>query len=149
HRRDRRLSDRDQRHLPHRRPADAAIQRRRCDGSDVGRDRAQEARRLLRRAHNGRGPMTRTTTMGVLAVLALLTAAPATAQDVAPKRPSLEVLERIIETRTPQTRVEAPDHDRITARRIDIVDADGTIRMTLSGATPAPIIDGIQYKRAF
>ena len=93
--------------------------------------------------------MTRTTTMGVLAVLALLTAAPATAQDVAPKRPSLEVLERIIETRTPQTRVEAPDHDRITARRLDIVDADGTIRMTLSGATPAPIIDGIQYKRAF
>lgn len=93
--------------------------------------------------------MTRTTTMGVLAVLALLTAAPATAQDVASKRPSLEVLERIIETRTPQTRVEAPDHDRITARRIDIVDADGTIRMTLSGATPAPIIDGIQYKRAF
>ena len=93
--------------------------------------------------------MTRTTTMAALAVLALLTAAPATAQDVAPKRPSLEVLERIIETRTPQTRVEAPDHDRITARRIDIVDADGTIRMTLSGATPAPIIDGIQYKRAF
>ena len=93
--------------------------------------------------------MTRTTTMAALAVLALQTAAPATPQDVAPKRPSLEVLERIIETRTPQTRVEAPDHDRITARRIDIVDADGTIRMTLSGATPAPIIDGVQYKRAF
>jgi len=88
------------------------------------------------------------TTAGTLAALALLVAAPAAAQD-APKRPSMEVLERIIETRTPQTRVETPDHDRITARRIDIVDADGTIRMTLSGATPAPIIDGIQYKRAF
>lgn len=92
--------------------------------------------------------MTGMTTAGTLAALALLVAAPAAAQD-APKRPSMEVLERIIETRTPQTRVETPDHDRITARRIDIVDADGTIRMTLSGATPAPIIDGIQYKRAF
>lgn len=93
--------------------------------------------------------MTRTTAAGAMAVLSILIAGPAVAQDAAPTRPSLEVLERIIETRTPQTRVEAPDHDRITARRIDIVDADGTIRMTLSGATPAPIIDGIQYKRAF
>ncbi len=87
---------------------------------------------------------------GALVGLALVIAGPATAQEIAaPKRPSLEVLERIIETRTPQTRVETPDHDRITARRIDIVDADGTIRMTLSGATPPPIIDGVQYKRAF
>lgn len=61
----------------------------------------------------------------------------------------MQTLERIIETRTPETRIEAPDHDRISARRIDIVDADGTIRMTLAGATPPPIIDGIQYKRAF
>ena len=97
--------------------------------------------------------MTRMMKAGSLAGLALLIAAPASAQEAvqntAPKRPSMEVLERIIETRTPQTRVETPDHDRITARRIDIVDADGVIRMTLSGATPAPIIDGIQYKRAF
>nr|WP_313040156.1 hypothetical protein [Brevundimonas diminuta] len=90
---------------------------------------------------------------GASAVLALAIACPAAAQeaspDVAHKRPSLEVLERIIETRTPETRIETPDHDRISARRIDIVDADGTIRMTLSGATPPPIIDGVQYKRAF
>ncbi len=91
--------------------------------------------------------------VGASAAQALAIACPAAAQeaspDVAPKRPSLEVLERIIETRTPQTRIETPDHDRISARRIDIVDADGTIRMTLSGATPPPIIDGVQYKRAF
>ena len=86
---------------------------------------------------------------GALAALALLVACPAAAQDTAPKRPSLEALERIIETRTPQTRIETPDHERISARRIDIVDADGTIRMTLSGATPPPVIDGVQYKRAF
>ncbi|WP_312138583.1 hypothetical protein [Brevundimonas sp.] len=82
-------------------------------------------------------------------VLATLTAVPAMSQDAEPKRPSLDVLNRIIEDHSPQTRIETPDHDRISARRIDIVDADGTIRMTLSGETPAPIIDGIQYKRAF
>ncbi|MEG1451267.1 hypothetical protein [Brevundimonas sp.] len=82
-------------------------------------------------------------------VLASLTAMPVLAQDAEPRRPSLAVLNRIIEDRSPQTRIDAPDHDRISARRIDIVDADGTIRMTLSGETPAPIIDGIQYKRAF
>jgi len=82
-------------------------------------------------------------------VLATLTAVPAMSQDAESKRPSLDVLNRIIEDRSPQTRIEAPDHDRISARRIDIIDADGTIRMTLSGETPAPIIDGIQYKRAF
>ncbi|MGB3394519.1 MAG: hypothetical protein WA956_02215 [Stenotrophomonas sp.] len=66
-----------------------------------------------------------------------------------PARPSLETLERIIESRTPETRVAAPDQERITARRIDIVDENGVIRMTLSGRTPAPVIDGIQYKRVF
>ena len=80
---------------------------------------------------------------------ALCAASPVSASEAVPKRPSVETLERIIESRTPQTRVDAPDHDRITARRIDIVDENGVIRMTLSGRTPAPIIDGIQYRRAF
>ena len=83
------------------------------------------------------------------AVLGLAFAASSAVAQEAPRRPSVETLERIIETRTPETRVETPDRDRITARRIDIVDENGTIRMTLSGQTPAPIIDGIQYKRAF
>ncbi len=83
------------------------------------------------------------------AALGLAIAAPSVSAQEAPRRPSIETLEKIIETRIPETRVETPDHDRITARRIDIVDADGTIRMTLSGSTPPPIIDGIQYKRAF
>jgi hypothetical protein len=68
---------------------------------------------------------------------------------VSPRRPSVETLQRLIVDKAPQTRVEAPDSERITARRIDIVDEQGVIRMTLSGKTPAPIIDGIQYKRAF
>ena len=69
------------------------------------------------------------------------------AEPASPKRPSVEQLQKVIVSRSPQTRVEAADSDRITARRIDIVDEKGVIRMTLSGQTPAPIIDGIQYKR--
>lgn len=61
----------------------------------------------------------------------------------APKRPSVETLQRLIVDKAPQTRIGTPDSERITARRIDIVDDQGVIRMTLSGKTPAPIIDGI------
>ncbi len=81
-----------------------------------------------------------------LLLVGLLTAAPAIAQ---PAAPSIETLEKIIADRDPAVRVESVDHERITAKRIDIVGDDGTIRMTLAADTPAPIIDGIQYKRAF
>jgi len=81
--------------------------------------------------------------LGTLALNAYATDAPG------PKRPSVEQLQKLIVDKSPQTHVDKPDNDRITARRIDIVDEKGTIRMTLSGQTPAPIIDGIQYKRAF
>lgn len=85
-----------------------------------------------------------------LAVPFILMATPAAAQQAeAPRRPSIETLEGIIETREPEIRIETPDHDRISARRIDIVDEEGVIRMTLAADTPAPIIDGIQYRRAF
>ncbi len=86
-----------------------------------------------------------------LAVPCLLFAGSVSAQDAAeaPRRPSVETLRSIIETQDPETRVAAVDHDRITARRIDIVGDDGVIRMTLAAETPAPIIDGIQYRRAF
>ena len=66
---------------------------------------------------------------GASAALALAIPCPAAAQeaspDAAPKRPPLEVLERIIETRTPQTRIETPDHDRISARLARFIDANG------------------------
>lgn len=82
--------------------------------------------------------------------LTALAALPAAAEpSESPKRPSVETLQRLIVDKAPQTRVQTPDHERITARRIDIVDDTGVIRMTLSGKTPAPIIDGLQYKRAF
>lgn len=92
--------------------------------------------------------------MIALAVALLLTQAAPEAQaapqaNAASRRPSVEALERSILSRAPQTRVESPDHDRLTARRIDIVDENGVIRLTLAGATPGPIIDGIEYRRAF
>jgi hypothetical protein len=93
--------------------------------------------------------MIRSLCMRAFCVFVLITPAAVVSAQTAPKRPSVETLERIIASRTPETRIETPDHERITTRRIDIVDADGTIRMTLAGATPPPIIDGIQYKRAF
>jgi len=87
----------------------------------------------------------------IAAVLASLLVCPLAnaAEDPGPSRPSLSALQRIIESRSPETTVATPEHDRITAQRIDIVDENGVIRMTLSGRTPAPIIDGIQYRRAF
>jgi len=86
----------------------------------------------------------------LLLLASVLSAQPAPPQDAAsPRRPTIEQLKSIIETRSPQTRVETVDHDRIAVRRIDVVDEDGTIRMTLAAETPAPIIDGIQYRRAF
>ena len=96
--------------------------------------------------------MSRASACSACAVSILLLAAPfvAASQNPAqPKRPSLEALQRSINDRSPQLRIDAVDHERITARRIDIVGDDGTIRMTLSANTPPPIIDGIQYKRAF
>jgi len=48
-----------------------------------------------------------------------------------------------------QTRVAKVDHERLAVRRLDVVDENGVIRMTLAAPTPLPIMDGIQYKRAF
>ena len=87
--------------------------------------------------------------LGLVPLLLPFAAQAQSADADSPRRPSLQTLESIIETRDPETRIEAVDHDRISARRIDIVDEDGTIRMTLAAETPAPIIDGIQYRRAF
>jgi hypothetical protein len=61
----------------------------------------------------------------------------------------IEKLKQNILSRSPQTRATKIDHERLTARRIDIVDENGVIRMTLAAPTPAPIMDGIQYKRTF
>lgn len=83
-----------------------------------------------------------------LAGLCLAASAPAWAGDP-PSAIPLEKLEGMIADRTPQTRVEAVDQERLVVRRIDVVDENNVIRLSLASPTPAPIIDGIQYKRAF
>lgn len=90
-------------------------------------------------------------TYGALHAIALLCIPPTLHAEALKevKRPSLETIKSIILDDTPQVRVDMIDHERITAKRIDIVGDDGIIRMTLSAKTPPPIIDGIQYKRAF
>ena len=52
-------------------------------------------------------------------------------------------------TRSPETRVYSVDQERLVVRRIDVVDEHNVIRLSLASPTPAPVIDGIQYKRAF
>src|SRR5947207_14667072 len=66
-----------------------------------------------------------------------------------PKRPSIEELKRAVLTQKPETKVRKPDRERLIVRRLDIVDDEGVIRASLAAPTPAPIVDGIQYKRAF
>lgn len=58
-------------------------------------------------------------------------------------------LERLIETRSPEMKVDRVDQDRLVARRIDLVDGAGKIRLTLAAPAPNPIIDGVQYRRSF
>jgi len=41
------------------------------------------------------------------------------------------------------------DQERLTVRRLDVVDEHGVVRMTLSAPTPDPIVGGKQYKRSF
>src|ERR1700722_2102894 len=49
----------------------------------------------------------------------------------------------------PETKAAKVDQERLTVRRLDVVDENGTIRMTLGSPTPQPIVDGLQYKRVF
>ncbi len=64
-------------------------------------------------------------------------------------RVSVDQLNTLIENREPEVRVGKVDQDRLVVRRIDVVDENGTIRVSLAAPTPSPIIGGIQYKRAF
>lgn len=80
-------------------------------------------------------------------VLASLALAASTAEAQTMARPSVEQLERVMVTREPQTRVDRLDHERLTVRRLDVIDENGVIRMTLSADLPDPIVDGIQYRR--
>ncbi len=87
-----------------------------------------------------------------MAAIALICASPPPGEVRAaeqPQRPSVDALQRLIVTESPITKVKEIDQERLTTRRLDIVDANGVIRITLAAPAPPPIVDGVQYKRAF
>ena len=89
------------------------------------------------------------TALAVLAVTLAIVPAINLAGAAELKPYTAEQLQKIVADEAPVTTVESVDHERITARRIDLVDESGVIRMTLAAPTPSPIIDGLSYQRAF
>jgi len=79
-------------------------------------------------------------------VVAATLALAAAAQD---SKVPIDKIKAMIVDRNPQTRVAKVDHERLAVRRLDVVDENGVIRMTLAAPTPQPVVDGIQYKRVF
>ena len=84
--------------------------------------------------------------MPVIGIFLMTSACAAQAQD---KATSPDDLKHGIVTRSPETRRDQVDQDRLVVHRIDIVDDKGVIRATLGAPTPAPVIDGVQYRRVF
>jgi hypothetical protein len=66
-----------------------------------------------------------------------------------PARPTLEQLRALVVNLNPEVRVAEVNHERLAVRRLDIVDDNGVIRLTLAASMPDPIVDGVQYRRAF
>lgn len=49
--------------------------------------------------------------------------------------------------RNPQLKFDKVDMDRIVTHRIDLVDDDGIVRLTLGAPLPNPVVDGVEYSR--
>lgn len=87
------------------------------------------------------------TRMGLMGLAGIVLAggAYAVAAD-GPARPSLEKIKSMVASMNAETRVEKVDHERLVVRRLDVVDENGVIRMSL-GRNEA-VMDGISYKRS-
>jgi hypothetical protein len=83
----------------------------------------------------------------VLCTFLLVASAAAIAADESPPKADPPLPKNVL-TMKPKTQARVTQ-DHIAVHRIDIVDDRGTIRMTLAASTPAPIVGGVQYKRAF
>lgn len=81
---------------------------------------------------------------GVIIVLMLVSVTA-----VGDSRSSIDTIKQAVANWQPETKAAKVDQERFTVRRLDVVDENGTIRLTLGAPTPQPIIDGIQYKRVF
>jgi hypothetical protein len=90
--------------------------------------------------------MAHRTKLAFAVIVAATLAVVATAQE---GKASLDKIKGMIADRNPQTRLAKVDHERLAVRRLDVVDENGVIRMTLAAPTPAPVIDGIRYQRVF
>ena len=78
----------------------------------------------------------------------LLALAPALqAQEGAGSEREQKLLE-LVKDRNPEVRVDRVDMERLRVRRIDVVDEDGVIRMTIAGVLPDPVVDGVRYQRS-
>ncbi len=93
--------------------------------------------------------MTSQASAGLVLLVLFASAARAQPRDAGGLEARGEAAKKNVLTLKPQTRAARVDHERLTVRRIDVVDETGTIRLTLSAPTPPPIVDGVQYKRAF
>ncbi|MDX1632962.1 MAG: hypothetical protein R3234_13915 [Thermoanaerobaculia bacterium] len=54
----------------------------------------------------------------------------------------------LVKDRDPEVEVDEVDMERLRVRRIDVVDENNVIRMTIAGVLPDPVVDGIQYRRS-
>jgi hypothetical protein len=65
-----------------------------------------------------------------------------------PQEPKkFSILDYVVTT-TPEVKVDRVDFETLRVRRIDVVDPDGVIRMTLAGSLPNPVVDGVEYRRS-
>lgn len=95
-----------------------------------------------------RGPVHGSSARLVLPALVagLLVAPPLHAQEDDLSERERMMLERV-EDRDPEVSVDGVDRERLRVRRIDVVDEEGVIRMTIAGVLPDPVVDGVQYER--
>lgn len=91
--------------------------------------------------------------LGAVAVLGLAAlpgvrgSLPAPVQAQESQAPDFDIRDYISDM-NPEIRVDKVDAERITTRRIDLVDDDGTIRVIVASPLPDPVIDGIAYQRS-
>ena len=87
--------------------------------------------------------------LGIGAVVAAGGATAAVSVDQGTQSAILERIKSLIVNPNVATEAVKPDHERLAVRRLDIVDDNGTVRMTLAGRGVNPLLDGVEYKRSF
>ncbi|MDX2275580.1 MAG: hypothetical protein NW206_09045 [Hyphomonadaceae bacterium] len=79
----------------------------------------------------------------LVVIAAMFTVAQASAQEQSPE----SIPEGVVNAH-PVVSVERVDFETLRARRIDVVDSQGVIRLTLAGELPNPVVDGVEWSRS-